>query len=643
MPQAVPNHEDDIIAALEHPFRVRSIKLVVTSHLFGLVTSLRQESFLALETLWLSSKDRNAPVLPDGFMRGPAPQLRQIFLEGISFPAFPTLLSSASNLVDLQLEDIPQSGYISPEVMVTSLAASNRLEGLYIGFNAPISRHQLRSSPSLTPHVLPSLVAFDFRGSSEYLEHLLAQIDTPRLRVINITYFNQLDFQVPQLFHFIRRTEYLELALSRHMQVRIRISNLRVALYFEGEVHSRSPLTLCISCKWLDWQILHLTQILAQSPAMVSNVDHLSIDDIGPQLKPCWDDGMNNTDWLELLRPFTAVKTLHGSQELAGHIALALDNVGGEMTAEVLPALTLLSLGDQPVRFVETFLAVRQLSGHPVTFATPALKLIPFVSPIIDSATHHQHHGQANLLIDGFIAHSFSSEDASSYLKVLLRALPSEHFLQYYGILHNQSAWYITHNGDQVQGTSPGVPPQAVPLLDYIVMDHCMVVPQRRWALANELDFRRNVENAVLQLPIFFINRMGGLGFRLSDILEGHGCDLRNANNPAPLGGKTITHIRIGWPGYRPWVCQIPIRDETRARNPITLGRFMKQVGRSVAAFLREGTLSNMPDPRWKIGPGGITQQDVILIGAINVSARSWMPILHHQEKPPGIIGHNPQ
>ena len=31
---------------------------------------------------------------------------------------------------------------------------------------------------------------------------------------------------------------------------------------------------------------------------------------------------------------------------------------------------------------------------------------------------------------------------------------------------------------------------------------------------------------------------------------------------------------------------------------------------------------------RWKIGPGGITRADVIIIGAVHVSAGSWMPIL---------------
>ena len=96
-----PYHDDDIIAALEHPNRVRSIKLSVTSSLLEMVASVMQEPFPALTTLWLSSKDGNTPVLPDLLWSDPAPNLWQIFLEGISFPALSTLLSSASNLVDL--------------------------------------------------------------------------------------------------------------------------------------------------------------------------------------------------------------------------------------------------------------------------------------------------------------------------------------------------------------------------------------------------------------------------------------------------------------------------------------------------------------------------------------------------------------
>ena len=361
-----PNHEDDIIAALENPDRVRSIKLTVTSHLLEMMTLVMQGSFPALTTLWLSSKDRNALVLPDAFSIGPAPCLSQILLEGISFPALPTLLLSANNLVDLQLKNIPQSGYISPEAMISSLAALRRLDNLCICFKAPVSHLQLRHSFVSTRHVLLSLVTFKFHGSSEYLEHLLAQIDTPRLCGIDITYFNQFDDHIPQLSQFICRTKHLELARSQHMHGHIRISSLSVELDFEEEGHHGTRFTLRISCKWLDWQVLHLAQILDQSPAMVSNVEYLSIDENDLQIEPGWEDNMEDTDWLELFRSFTAVKRLHGSKWLAGHIALALDSVGGEMITDVLPALTSLSLEDEPVTSVEKFLVARKNSGHPV-------------------------------------------------------------------------------------------------------------------------------------------------------------------------------------------------------------------------------------------------------------------------------------
>ena len=362
------HHEDDILAAIEYTDRVRIIKLAVTSDLLRMLGLVMQGPFPALTTLWLSSNNRNVPVLPDVFSKGPAPHLSQIFLEGISSPALPSLLLSANNLVDLQLKNIPQSGYISPEVMVPCLAALHRLESLCLWFKAPIFRHQLRSSPVVSRHVLLSLITFSFLGSSEYLEHFLAQIDTPRLRSVNVTYFNQLDFLVPQLPRFIRRTKHLELAQSRYSHGHIHISNSYLKLDFGEQENRASGLTLCISCKWLDWQFLHLAQILGQFPAMVSNVEYLSIDENDLQLEPGWKDSVDDTDWLELLRPFTAVKMLYGSKRLAAHIALALDGVGGEMITDVLPALALLSLEDQPVASVEKYLAVRQLCGHPVTF-----------------------------------------------------------------------------------------------------------------------------------------------------------------------------------------------------------------------------------------------------------------------------------
>ncbi|KAH8989131.1 hypothetical protein EDB92DRAFT_2004587 [Lactarius akahatsu] len=228
----------------------------------------------------------------------------------------------------------------------------------------------------------------------------------------------------------------------------------------------------------------------------------------------------------------------------------------------------------------------------------------------------------ADMLVYGFVAQTFKPEDANNYFRLLLRTPPSQHFLQYYGIRYHQGAW----------AQSPGVPFHATPLLDYSNRaTQGTVVPQRRWIPAGEVDIQRHVEDADLQLPIYFVNSNGSIGFPLPDILRGCVGNLHNANGFAPLGGRSTTHVRINWPGYRYWKRQFSTRDDTSARNPVTLKRFMKHVGTSVDKFLRECMAHGQTatDPRWQIGGhGGITQAEVKVIGAIHVSAGSWMPII---------------
>ena len=148
-----------------------------------------------------------------------------------------------------------------------------------------------------------------------------------------------------------------------------------------------------------------------------------------------------------------------------------------------------------------------------------------------------------DILVDGFVSRTFASEDATNFFMLLLR---TKYFLHNFGVVFHQGSWFITNNGHLVQGASPGVPHQATPLLDHSIRGtHGTVVPQKRWTPADEVDVRRHVESADLQLPIFFVNRDGGLGFWLPDILRGCDRDLRNANVFASLAGKTTTQIRI--------------------------------------------------------------------------------------------------
>src|SRR6266404_475300 len=132
----VANHEgsdeDNVLAALEHSERVCFLGIsMTTSSLERMVMAMRKP-FPELTHLFLSSSPApHAPLLPDEFLAGSAPELRAMELIGISYQMLPTFLLSARRLVDLRLFNIPSYDHFSPEVMVTTLAALTELTTLF--------------------------------------------------------------------------------------------------------------------------------------------------------------------------------------------------------------------------------------------------------------------------------------------------------------------------------------------------------------------------------------------------------------------------------------------------------------------------------------------------------------------------------
>jgi hypothetical protein len=129
-------------------------------------------------------------------LNGSAPSLRRLSVlerTGNSFPSSPRLLLPASHLSTLNLRCIPNTGYISPEVIGTFLSALRNLEYLAISFKSPSPHPKRRSRPPfpLMRTVLPVLSSFYFRGVSEQLGILVAQIDAPLLDDIRIESFKQ--------------------------------------------------------------------------------------------------------------------------------------------------------------------------------------------------------------------------------------------------------------------------------------------------------------------------------------------------------------------------------------------------------------------------------------------------------------------
>ncbi|KAI9511485.1 hypothetical protein F5148DRAFT_326589 [Russula earlei] len=200
--------EDDIIAALQHPERIWKIELTVTNSLSGKLESLLQKPFPILSHLEIS-QDNTGWVLPSVFLGRSTPRLAVIYLYEIAFPALTTLHLSVNAVTSLGLVGIPSHGYFSPHEIATCLSMLTHLESFSILFQSPIPRH-VRGIIPLKLARLHALTSFGFRGTSEYLEDLVAQIDAPYLAHISIKFFHQLVFEIPQLSSFIGRAKRLK-------------------------------------------------------------------------------------------------------------------------------------------------------------------------------------------------------------------------------------------------------------------------------------------------------------------------------------------------------------------------------------------------------------------------------------------------
>jgi hypothetical protein len=324
--------------------------------------------------LWSYAGLSYGPILPDSFLGGSVPRLRFLALTFIPFPGLPKVLLSATHLVKLWLLAIPHSGYISPEAMVTCLSVLTSLEEFKFQFYSPQSspdQESRRPPPSARP-VLPALTTFSFKGVNEYLEELVARIDTPRLDRLLITFFHDINFNLntPELNRFFCRTPTLggydeACLICRHHETQVRLCQSQP----ERSDHRMAEVN--ILCQVSDWQLSSLVQICTLSLHHFLTMENLYIHE-GRDSRPNWAVDIDNTEWLDLLLPFTAVKNLYLSKKISSRIAPALQELTGGRTTEVLPALqNVLLEGFRPSKPVQEgiaqFISARQLTNHPVT------------------------------------------------------------------------------------------------------------------------------------------------------------------------------------------------------------------------------------------------------------------------------------
>jgi len=198
------------------------------------------------------------------------------------------------------------------------------------------------------------------------LEVILSRIDAPRVKNLDITFFKQIIFDTPQLFQFISRRPTLTAPEKGHFE----FDSKAIIVKFLSQPSDYDVLSVEIPCTASDWQVSSLEQVCTSSLPPVSTLEDLYIFEYR-LYQPRWQDDVENTLWLDLLRSFVAVKNLYLSEESVPRIAPALQELVGGRTTEVLPTLENIFLeGFQPSgrlhEGIEKFVAARRLTSHPV-------------------------------------------------------------------------------------------------------------------------------------------------------------------------------------------------------------------------------------------------------------------------------------
>jgi len=377
---------DNLRATLAQRDRIRRVQILMTITEANWFAKLMEEEFPQLTHLDLIGAPKyNVPYISfDRFLGGSAPSLQHLCIDDFDYGGLPSLISSAPNLVSLQIKNIRPACYMSPEAMVGALAGLTKLRDLCIAFSSWIPStyqfhdgNELQSSRSLTRIVFPTLTKLQFEGDRRYLEDLINLIDAPRLEDLHVQYPNLYVYEglrpgnLPQ---FITRAETLKHSQFRRAEVTL--NHHRGCTYVLLDLPRGERQQHCLSYLILDhWQNLlisfadtssHMINWLGQLAIMLSDVQYLSIESKLGQERDKWRGG-ENADWLLLLRSFSAVEVLDVSGESVKHIASALGRIPEEMVAQVLPSLQLLLL-DKKGEYMpmDQFLLLRRLSGRPV-------------------------------------------------------------------------------------------------------------------------------------------------------------------------------------------------------------------------------------------------------------------------------------
>jgi CHAT domain-containing protein len=392
-PNPLAEDVEEIVAALQQPGRLRTIQLTVTiplleklaaTKLDPKLVTLTQERFPELEHLELTTQTEAELILHEKILGGAAPRLHTLCATRITLPGLPQLLLSATNLVSLQLEAIPNTRSIPPEYLITTLAPMTRLQMLHVHILSAAPYYDPRRSPYSPPEPanLRFLKYFEFHGDIEYLEPLSEGIIAPA-KYIYIT-FKDLDFSIPKFVEFLSRAE----TPSFRVEATVHYSSTNISITFSQQ-ETPCRLVFRISCLRFYWQMTAITDISNQLlPFIIPAVHQLDIYASPPFPDASGHDDMDHTLFLDLFRIFINVESLRVTKETVSHVAHALRG-----TTDELPNMREFYVEDH-----DDFASVQTSLAPFITARRRSNRLI-FVHPWepSDSSTSQRHAGLSRI------------------------------------------------------------------------------------------------------------------------------------------------------------------------------------------------------------------------------------------------------
>jgi hypothetical protein len=326
--------EGSAIFALQQNKRVRRIHVAAPAAVSCNFFKAMDCEFPILErlSLHLLTESRAELGLPEKLQ---APLLRHLTLSNITLPIQSQLLRNAEGLIALQLWNIPASSEFDPAHLVSQLLGMSRLETLMVQFHTPIPKRRFESPAQPTPIILPNLKVLSFRGSSTYLEGILARINAPLLSTLNVEFFNQLTFNLTRLLQFVRRTGEFRF---RSVEMQFDKEFVSVIVDPHPERAGSYPFLVQVKCQPLGWQAACASQICHALGPLLAEVESLTLGFHMDSSVP-WQDEIDLEKWHGLLRTFAHVKSLRLSGGLVGDLFRSLQLNEGELPLGLLPDL----------------------------------------------------------------------------------------------------------------------------------------------------------------------------------------------------------------------------------------------------------------------------------------------------------------